>query len=61
MIQGLIEIIIEGGLQAIGWVVLKVVTIGRYQCFEPKDMLREGAVGLATVLAVGFGLYRWVW
>ena len=61
MIQLLIEAIIENGFQAIGWIVLKVVTIGRYQGFEPKDMLREGGVGLATVLAAGFGLYRWVW
>jgi hypothetical protein len=61
MLQGLIEIIVENGLQAIGWFVLKVLTFGRYTGFEPKDAMREGAVGLAIVLAAGYGLYRWVW
>ena len=60
MIQGLIETIIENGFQAVGWAVLKLLTLGRYQGFESEDMLREGALGLATVLGVGYGIYRLV-
>jgi hypothetical protein len=58
MLQSLIETIIESGLQAIGWAVLKVVTFGRYRGFQPEDMVREGAVGLAALAAVGYGLFR---
>jgi hypothetical protein len=60
MIQSIIEIIIEYGFQAVGWAVLKTVTLGRYQGFTSDDMLREGALGLVTVLAVGYGFYRWL-
>lgn len=60
MIQFIVEVIIEHGFQALGWAVLKVVTLGRYQGFTPDDMLREGALGLATVLAAGYAIYRWI-
>ena len=57
MIQSIIEVIIENGFQAIGWAVLKIVTLGRYRGFTPDDMLLEGALGLATVLVAGYGIY----
>jgi len=60
MIQLIGEFIIENGFQALGWAVLKAVTLGRYQGFTPDDMLREGALGLGTVLAVGYSIYRWL-
>ncbi len=60
MIQSIIEVIIEYGFQSVGWAVLKVVTLGRYQGFTQDDMLREGALGLATVLVAGYALYRWL-
>ena len=60
MIQGIVEVIIEFGFQSVGWAVMKIVTVGRYQGFKPDDMLREGALGLATVLTVSYAIYRWV-
>lgn len=60
MIQLVIEVIIEYGFQAVGWAVLKALTLGRYQGFRSDDMLREGALGLFTVLAAGYGIYRWL-
>ena len=58
MLQIIVEAILESGLQAIGWAVLKGVTLGRYRGFQSKDMLREGAIGLAVVAALGYGLYQ---
>ena len=60
MLQGLMEVVIEGALQAIGWGVMKAVTLGRYRGFRPEDILFEGAVGLATVFAIGYAAYRWL-
>ena len=60
MLQSIIEVVIEYGFQTVGWAVLKVATFGRYQGFRTDDMLREGALGLATVLVVGYAIYRWV-
>jgi len=59
MIQALIETIFEYSLQAVGWAVLKAVTLGRYRGFEFDDMLREGALGLLTVACAVYALYRW--
>lgn len=59
MIQAIIEFIIEYAFQSVGWAVLTIVTLGRYRGFTPDDMLREGALGLATFLAVGYAIYRW--
>ena len=47
MIQGLIEVVIEFGFQAVGWLFLKVVTLGRYSGFRPDDQWREARVDLA--------------
>jgi len=60
MIQAIIEAIIEYGFQSVGWAVMKIVTLGRYRGFKSDDMLTEGALGVATVLAVGYATYRWV-
>ena len=35
--------------------VLKGITLGRYRGFQPRDMLHEGAIGLAVVAALGYG------
>lgn len=59
MLQSLVETILESGLQAIGWAVLKCISFGRYRGFGAQDTLREGAVGLAALAAVGYGAYRW--
>ena len=58
MLQSIVEAIIEGGLQAVGWVVLETITLGRYQGLRPQDALREGAVGLAALAVAGYCLYR---
>ena len=60
MIQALVETIFEYGFQAVGWAVLKVATLGRYRGFTSDDMLREGALGLLTVVVIGYAIYRWV-
>ncbi len=60
MIQAIVEGIIEYGLQSVGWAAMKIVTLGRYRGFKSDDMLREGALGLAIVLAVGYTIYQWV-
>jgi len=57
MLQSIIETILESGLQAIGWAVLKSITLGRYRGFQPEDILHEGVVGLAVIATVGYGLY----
>ena len=58
--NALVEIIIDSGLQAIGWGVMKVITLGRYRGFRPEDMLFEGALGLGTLFVVGYVAYRWL-
>jgi hypothetical protein len=60
MLQVIVEGLVDFGLQAIGWAVLKVVTFGRYRGFRPEDVLIEGLVGFATVAAVLYGLWRWL-
>jgi hypothetical protein len=59
MLQAIIEGVIEYGFQAVGWAVLKVFTLGRYEGFRSADMFREGAVGLGVVVLLGYGAYRW--
>ncbi len=58
--QWFIEVIVEQGFQAVGWAVLKVVTFGRYQGYTREDLLPEGALGFAVVLAVAYAIYRWI-
>lgn len=60
MIQSTIEVIFESGFQAVGWAVFKLVTLGRYQGFRNEDMVPEGAMGMATLLGVGYVIYRWL-
>jgi hypothetical protein len=57
MLQSIIETIVESGLRVVGWAVLKSLTFGRYRGFQPGDTVREGAVGLAVLAAVGYGVY----
>jgi hypothetical protein len=59
MLNGIIEFVIETGLQAIGWGVLKLISLGRYRGFQQEDALFEGAVGLGTLLAAGYAVYWW--
>ena len=60
MLDTVAGIVIDSGLQAVGWGVRKIVTFGRYQGFKPEDVLLEATLGFATLAALGYGIYRWV-
>ena len=57
--EAIIEGIIETGLQAVGWAVMKGITLGRYRGFQPEDILFEGTVGFVVLVSVFYGGYRW--
>jgi hypothetical protein len=50
MLQAIVEAVIEEVPRAIGWAVLKAVTVGRYRSLRDKDLVLEGAVGLAVIV-----------
>jgi hypothetical protein len=56
-----IEVLFEFVLPAIGWAVMKVVTLGRYRSSEQDaSMLFEGTVGFGLVaLVIYFGYSIW--
>ncbi|HQX82446.1 MAG TPA: hypothetical protein PKW63_11855 [Vicinamibacterales bacterium] len=58
MLESLAAIVIDSGLQTVGWAVMKAVTFGRYRGFQPEDILFEGTLGFVTLVAVGYGVYR---
>ena len=60
MLDGLAGIIIDSGLQGVGWAVLKGITLGRYRGFRPEDVLLEATLGFTTLSLVGYGFYRWL-
>jgi hypothetical protein len=58
MLESLAAIVLDSGLQTVGWAVMKAVTFGRYRGFQPEDILFEGTLGFVTLAAVGCGVYR---
>lgn len=58
MLEFLASAIIDRGLQAVGWGVMKVVSFGRYRGFEPENVVFEATLGFITLSAVGYGVYR---
>lgn len=60
MLELLAKIVIDTGLQAVGWGVLKGVSFGRYSGFQPEDVLLEATLGFITLSAAGYGVYRWL-
>ena len=60
MLGLLASIIIDSGLQAVGWAVMKGVSFGRYRGFQPEDVVLEATIGFITLSAVGYGVYRWL-
>ena len=60
MLELLARIIIDTGLQAVGWAVMKAVSFGRYRGFQPEDVVLEATLGFITLSAVGYGVYRWL-
>ena len=60
MLEFLAKVIIDTGLQAVGWAVMKGVTFGRYRGFQPEDVVLEATLGFVTLFVVGYGVYRWL-
>lgn len=60
MLELLAGIVIDTGLQAVGWGVLKGVSFGRYRGFQPEDVLLEATVGFMTLAVAGYCIYRWL-
>ena len=60
MFEFLASVIIDTGLQTVGWGVMKVVSFGRYRGFQPENVALEATVGFITLCAVGYGVYRWL-
>jgi hypothetical protein len=55
----IIEIFFESVPRALGWAVLKVVSLGRYRGFGPTDVVVEGAVGLGAFALLCAAAYMW--
>lgn len=60
MLELLARIVIDTGLQAVGWGVMKGISFGRYRGFQPEDVVLEATLGFITLSAVGFCLFRWL-
>jgi len=58
MLQVIAGVIIDTGLQAVGWAVLKGISFGRYRGFRAEDIVLEGTIGFAILAAVVYGSYR---
>ena len=52
------EVVIEEVIRGIGYLTLKVVTVGRYSGGSAGDHLREVALGLGLVAFVAYVAYR---
>jgi hypothetical protein len=42
--------LIEDGIRGLGWIALKLVTLGHYRGGREQDRLSEGAVGLGIIV-----------
>jgi hypothetical protein len=60
MLEMLASIIIDSGLQSVGWGVLKAVSFGRYRGFQPEDVVLEATLGFITLAVAGYCVYRWL-
>jgi hypothetical protein len=60
MLELLAKIVIDTGLQAVGWGVLKGVSFGRYRGFQPEDVLLEATLGFVTLSVAAYGIYCWM-
>jgi hypothetical protein len=58
MIETVFGVIVDSGFQAIGWATLKAITLGRYQGFQPEDILVEGTLGFAVTAGLIYGAWR---
>jgi hypothetical protein len=60
MLQFLMENVLLEGVRAVGVVLLKVVTLGRYTSDRPTDWATEGFVGFAIIGAATWMVIRWL-
>jgi hypothetical protein len=60
MLELLARTIIDTGLQAVGWGVMKGVSFGRYRGFQPEDVVLEATLGFVTLAVGGYCVYRWL-
>lgn len=60
LLEAVVTTIIDIGLQAVGWGVAKVLTLGRYRGFQPEDIWFEGTLGFVTLAIVAYGGYRFL-
>jgi hypothetical protein len=51
--------LIETVVRFVGWLVLTVVTLGRYRSRGQRDLLVEGAIGLLSIALALAAVYRW--
>ena len=51
---------VEDLIRGFGWVVLKVLTVGRYRSTGSSAELFEGTCGLLAIAAIMWSAYRWV-
>lgn len=60
MLQIVGEAVVYEVPRALGWVLLKVVTLGRYRRTHQEDWFAEGAVGFGTFAGVTWLCARWL-
>ena len=48
------QTVIEEAIRWIGYLVLRIVTLGWYRGGKPADQLPEGAIGLVTLALVTY-------
>jgi hypothetical protein len=51
-----VQDVLQEIIRWLGWAALKLLTLGRYRGGLPADMLAEGAIGFALIVAVGIML-----
>ncbi len=60
MVELLASIVIDTGLRAVGWGVMKGGSFGWYRGGQPEDVALEATLGFVTLAVVGYGVYRWL-
>ena len=60
MLQLLMEGVLLEAVRAVGLLLLKAVTLGRYKSKRPADWATEGFLGVATVFAATWLVIRWL-
>ena len=59
LVETLAEVTIYEVPRICGWALLKLVTLGRYKS-DPTNVLIEGLVGFASIVAASWLVIRWL-